>query len=156
MDRPRFQDPQVSLYELAADDILVVCPRCGGRAVNAARPTGSRWVASWPRRLTCAACCHAAAWEPAGATSVWGGPVDPFFGGPLWLRAECCGGRVLWAFNRRHLDILGGFVGAKLRERGPGPGGLTLVARLPAWMTAAKHRAEILRAVDRLRATLEN
>lgn len=139
-----------SLYELAADAIDVVCPRCGRRAVDTPRPVESRWVASWPRRLTCAACGHTSAWEPAGATSVWGAPVDPFFHVPLWLQAGCCGGHTLWAFNRRHLDVLEGYVGAKLRD-----GGVTLVARLPTWMKAAKHRAEILRVIDRLRSTLE-
>ncbi|MFF5225938.1 hypothetical protein [Dactylosporangium sp. NPDC000521] len=144
----RFQDPLADLYELAAGDILVVCPRCGRRAVDVPRPGGGR-------RLACAACGYVVEAQ-AGASSVWGGPVDPYFREPLWLRAECCGGHVLWAFNRRHLDLLDGYVGARLRERGDGPGGMTLVARLPAWMKAAKHRAEILRAVDRLRRTLED
>jgi hypothetical protein len=31
---------------------------------------------------------------------------------------------------------------------------MTLVARLPAWIKSAKNRAEVLRAVDRLRATV--
>ncbi|GAB3841427.1 hypothetical protein ACFPIJ_43890 [Dactylosporangium cerinum] len=141
------------LYELAADPIDVVCPRCGRRAVSAARPTPSRWVASWPRRLTCGRCGHAAAWEPPGATSVWGAPVDPFFQVPLWLRAECCGGHTLWALHRRHLDLLDDYVGAKLRTDGPG---MTLTARLPAWLKSAKHRAEILRVIDRLRHTLDD
>jgi hypothetical protein len=137
------------LYELAADPIDVVCPRCGRRAVSAPRPTQSRWVASWPRRLTCTACGHNSAWEPAGATSVWGGPVDPFFQVPLWLRAECCGGHTLWALNRCHLDLLEEYVGAKLREGGTG-----LVTRLPTWMKEARHRTEILRVTARLRGTL--
>ncbi len=153
----RFRDPMIrSLYELAAGDIDVVCPRCGRRAVVAPRPSGSRWVGSWPRRLTCAACGHSAAWESAGATSVWGAPVDPFFRRPLWLRAGCCGGHTLWAFNRSHLAVLEGYVGARLRERGTGPGGMTLVARLPAWMKSARHRAEILRVIARLRDTLDD
>jgi hypothetical protein len=87
---------------------------------------------------------------------VWGGQVDPFFRLPLWLTAECCGGHTLWAFNERHLDLLEAFVAARLRERGTGPGGLTLVARLPTWLKRAKHRGEILRVIRRLRASLEH
>ncbi|WP_460518726.1 hypothetical protein [Flindersiella endophytica] len=31
---------------------------------------------------------------------------------------------------------------------------LRLVARLPAWLKSAKHRTEVLRTIDRLRASL--
>lgn len=31
---------------------------------------------------------------------------------------------------------------------------MTMPARLPGWMTSAKHRTEILRVIDRLRASL--
>jgi hypothetical protein len=85
---------------------------------------------------------------------VWGGPVDPFFRLPLWLKADCCGGHTLWAFNERHLDLLEGYVAAKLRERGLGPGGMTVVARLPTWLKSAKHRGEILRVIGRLRVSI--
>lgn len=86
---------------------------------------------------------------------VWNRPIDPFFHEPLWLRADCCGGNTLWAFHERHLDLLERFVAAKLRERGLGNRpGMTLVARLPAWITTAKHRDEILRTIAKLRATL--
>ncbi|RFS86806.1 hypothetical protein D0T12_00510 [Actinomadura spongiicola] len=88
-----------------------------------------------------------------GGVSRWGGAVDPYFGQPLWLRADCCGGRTLWAFNERHLDLLEGYVGARLRERGEYVG-MTMVAKLPAWLKSAKHRGEILRVIGRLRASL--
>jgi hypothetical protein len=151
----RFRDPSIrGLYGLAADDIHVVCPRCQRRAVNAPRPTDDVWVPSWPRRLACPACGYAATWTAPGQGTVWGGPIDPFFRLPLWLKADCCGGHTLWAFHERHLDLLEGYVAAKLRERGAGPGGLTLVARLPAWMKSAKHRDEVLRVIGRLRASM--
>ena len=143
------------LYELAADDIYVVCPRCQRRAVDAPRPAEGMRVLSWPRRLACSACGYAAAWDPSRGGSVWSGPVDPFFRLPLWLKAECCGGQTLWAFNERHLDLLEGYVAAKLRERGLGPGGMTVLARLPTWLKSAKHREEILRVIGRLRESLE-
>jgi hypothetical protein len=86
---------------------------------------------------------------------MWGGPVDPFFGLPLWLQAGCCGGRTLWAFNRRHLDLLEAYVGAKLRERCASPGSSSMLARLPAWVKSAKHRDEVLRTISRLRSSLD-
>ncbi|QFU91508.1 hypothetical protein [Amycolatopsis sp. YIM 10] len=55
--------------------------------------------------------------------------------------------------NERHLDILADYVGARLRERAERPG-LTMPARLPAWLKSAEHRAEILRVIGRLRASL--
>jgi hypothetical protein len=59
----------------------------------------------------------------------------------------------LWAFNEAHLDVLAGYVGARLRER-DNVVGLTMLARLPGWLKAAKNHGEILRVIDRLRATL--
>jgi hypothetical protein len=113
-------------------------------------------VLSWPRRLTCSHCAYWASWSPTpiGSRSSWSGPADPFFGVPLWLQTACCG-HTLWAFNRTHLNLLERFVAARLRERGIPPDGLTLVARLPTWITSAKNRAEVLRAVGRLRASLD-
>ena len=78
---------------------------------------------------------------------------DSRFGVPLWLRAECCGGQLLWANNEAHLDYLESYVGATLRERPDGPSGLSWY--LPAWMKQAKHRDEVLRALGRLRASLD-
>lgn len=154
--RGRFRDPQIRLYELAANDIYVACPRCGRRAVSAARPTESRGVSSWPRSLICPDCAYSASWHPRDPQgSAWGGPVDPFFRQPLWLQTQCCGGRTLWAFNRPHLDLLEGHLAAALRERGEDPDGLTLVARLPAWMKFAKNRDEVLRGIGQLRAGLD-
>jgi hypothetical protein len=63
----------------------------------------------------------------------------------------------LWAYNLQHLDLIRRFVAADLRERAPWYDTgqkMTLVARLPAWMKSAKNRDEMLRTVDRLRATV--
>ena len=56
----------------------------------------------------------------------------------------------MWAYNVRHLDLLEAYVAAKLRERGePVPGApMSLVERLPAWLKAAKNRAEVLRTIS--------
>ncbi|MBB2949108.1 hypothetical protein FB565_008913 [Actinoplanes lutulentus] len=85
--------------------------------------------------------------------------ADPgaYFGLPLWLRARCCGGRVLWAYNATHLDLLASFVGADLRERGRYGGcDRSLIERLPAWIKAAGHRAELLAAITRMRNSMES
>jgi hypothetical protein len=159
MDAPaeRYRDESraLTLVAFAADGIDVVCPRCRGHArvvVRAGADASQRWPA---RRLSCAGCGHSAD-SSAEGQSIWGQPVDPFFGLPLWLRAECGGtGRVLWAFNRDHLDLLAAFVGARLRERGPAAMvNSTMVERLPTWLKSRSNRAEILRAIMRLRASL--
>ncbi|MFI9448833.1 TFIIB-type zinc ribbon-containing protein [Amycolatopsis sp. NPDC052450] len=142
MDTPRFRDPQTRIDDLVDEPILVVCPRCSRRASVTSE------------RLTCAGCALVRV-PPRPDHRVWGGSIDPFFREPLWLRAECCGGNTLWAFHVGHLDLIERFVAATLRERGLGDRpGLTLVARLPSWMTTAKHRAEVLRTIAKLRATL--
>lgn len=147
----RFQDPMVRLYALAAYDIHVVCPRCSARAVVAPRPVEGVAAAWWPRRLACASCGHGNSWEPR--SSIWGNPVDPYFRLPLWLRADCRG-HLLWAFNEQHLDLLEGYVAARLRERRAYPGSMSMLARLPRWLKSAKNRDEVLRTIRKLRATL--
>lgn len=154
----RFADTGVSLYALAENAVHVVCPACHNRAEVAPWLDGqpvSPYSIRWPRRLVCRACGHVRDWPGAAkhAGSCWGRPVDPYFRQPLWLRAECCGNQTLWAFNERHLGILESYVGARLRERGERPG-MTMLARLPAWLKSAKHRTEILRVIGRLRASL--
>ena len=63
--------------------------------------------------------------------------------------------RDLWAFNRRHLELLESYVEAKLRERhedeDQGWANTSLVSRLPAWMKSAKNREEVLKGLARLR-----
>jgi hypothetical protein len=82
--------------------------------------------------------------------------MDPHFWWPLWLRASCCGGRTLWAWNVEHLDVLEGYIGAQLRERGTAErwGQTSMLEKLPTWMKTAKNRDELLKVIGRLRATL--
>lgn len=84
-----------------------------------------------------------------------GADVDPHFRLPLWLTVSCCGGHTLWVWNVEHLDVLEGYIGARLRERGPveGHGRASMLEKLPTWMKLAKNRDELLKAIDRLRAT---
>jgi hypothetical protein len=56
-----------------------------------------------------------------------------------------------------HTRLVCRSVAADLRERAPWYDTgqkMTLVARLPAWIKSAKNREEVLRTVDRLRATV--
>jgi len=81
---------------------------------------------------------------------------------PLWLRASCCGGELLWAANEEHLTYLESYIGASLRERPEAvisPMGRRWVGKglswqLPDWMKSAKHREEVVAVLAKLRATL--
>ncbi|MFZ3474641.1 hypothetical protein ACODT3_02870 [Streptomyces sp. 4.24] len=156
----RHHDPGMSLDHFTAR-VLVVCPRCGGRALVVPRPDLPP-VAYYtdllfrPRRMTCAQCGALAEWEAGvegralrGVTP--GGTEDPFFRRPLWLQTRCAG-RVLWAYNEEHVDELAAYVGARLRERGALSPTRAMFARLPGWMKASAHRAEVLAGLDTLRA----
>ncbi|MEV5749214.1 hypothetical protein AB0L00_15475 [Actinoallomurus sp. NPDC052308] len=170
----RFRDTGERLWMLARE-ILVVCPRCGGRAVVVVHPDhrdcdhGPHDKVMAPHRLSCPGCGHTDAWTPRRARKGDGdlffaggpplavprmtGPEDPFFGLPLWLRHRCRG-RVLWAYNAAHLDLLEGYVSARLRERHPYTGSGSLVEHLPAWIKAAGNRDEVLAAIHALRTRL--
>jgi len=74
--------------------------------------------------------------------------IDPHFGLPLRLVADTRHGSV-WAYNRRHLAELSGYVSATLRVRQGGGNG-AMFSRLPKWMKLAKHRDEIAKALSRI------
>ncbi|ARH95718.1 hypothetical protein STRMOE7_34055 [Streptomyces sp. MOE7] len=143
-----------------ADRILVVCPRCGGRAVVVPRPDleAPRFFSElmfMPRRLVCAACGATHEWnaEVQGAALVgaaMGGTEDPFFRQPLWLQTRCVG-RILWAYNEKHVDELGAYARAVLREHLASPT-TAMFPRLPVWMKRADNRPEVLAGLERLRA----
>ena len=144
----RFHDPRATLAHFASS-VLVRCPRCERIAHFERRPCtppdadGKRYPHT---RLVCRSC---------GLCRIDTGPsTSPR--PSLWLRTGTRHGE-LWAYNLQHLDLIRRFVAADLRERAPWYDTgqkMTLVARLPAWMKSAKNRAEILRTVDRLRATV--
>ncbi|MFB6812710.1 hypothetical protein [Streptomyces sp. NPDC056387] len=139
--------------------VLVVCPRCGGRALVVPRPglPAPKYFTELlfqPRRLACAGCGAVADWtaEQRGGGlvgAVPGGTEDPFFRRPLWLQTRCAG-RILWAYDEEHVDALTAYVGARLRERLTSPKRGMLV-RLPAWMKSASHRDEVLAGLSSLR-----
>lgn len=138
-DPSRFREPDELRW---LDPVFVVCPRCSKRATA----RGTKWEA----RLVCPACALTRTHSSKQWREVQG--EDTRFGLPLWLRADCCGGHLLWANNEAHLDYLESYLGAMLRERPEGPSGLSWY--LPAWMKHAKHREEVLRTIARMRASL--
>jgi hypothetical protein len=139
------------------DHALVHCPACDGRATVYQGEDGIR--------LACPACGHSrtAPWSRRHYES---GPTGPClenydsghlpFDARLWLETECCGGERLWAINESHLDYLASYISETQRERqAPSPAGKRgLGYRLPTWMKLAKNRDEVLRSIERLRATL--
>ena len=132
----RHRDDGSTIYAFADPEVLVVCPQCEGRAQVRGDGLG-------PRRLTCLHCGLA---RESGPHTVWGEPVDPWFRLPLWLQAPCVG-HVVWAFNERHLGELRAYVAAQHREHGTGTTRSTF-ARLPAWLTSAKNREQVLTVLD--------
>ncbi|WP_454319747.1 hypothetical protein [Streptomyces phaeoluteigriseus] len=130
----RFRDPATVLADHAAP-ALVRCPRCA-RLAHYERRAGC----TPEHRLVCRSC---------GLSRLSGTPA-------LWLETRTRHGEV-WAYNLEHLDLLRRFVAASLRERAPWyehGRKMTYVARLPAWIKSAKNRAEVLRAIDRMRASV--
>jgi hypothetical protein len=159
----RHADRGAMLARFAAR-ILVVCPRCSGRALVVPRPGRPEPRLSvdllfLSRRLACAHCGVTAEWEPerrgnARIGVTLGGPAEPFFGRPLWLQTRCAG-RLLWAYDIEHVDALAAYIGARLRERGSPSSSLAMIPRLPDWMTAAANRGEVVAGLAALRAQAE-
>ncbi len=76
--------------------------------------------------------------------------MDPWFGVPLWLRGDLRGHQV-WASNEAPLAELRSYVAAGQRERTPTRGApASMVEKLPAWLTSAKNRDDVLAVLDRL------
>jgi hypothetical protein len=129
-----------------ADECLVVCPDCEGAAVAVRHGDVPRFI--------CAACGKQ---RRRSSEARRNGAFDPHFGLPLWLQISCAG-QTLWAFNRRHLSFLREYVAATDRRRPRieegGPRNAVLSSRLPRWMILARHRADVLRGLDRLNEKL--
>ncbi|MFF8848208.1 hypothetical protein ACF08N_37010 [Streptomyces sp. NPDC015127] len=156
----RFRDPRHTNYRFV-DTVLVRCPKCAEvahvvpgvcLASDASRPSVSA-----PRRLICRNCgLTRESGDGPGFFTGNGQACDPYFQVPLWLQLETRHGW-LWAYNLEHLELIRQFVQAPLRERAPWHDRgrkMTLIARLPAWIKRAKNRAEVLRAVERIRSSL--
>lgn len=147
----RHDDNGSTLYRFA-DRFLVVCPRCDRCAVTS--PIGKQHHIPIAR-LVCVTCGHTHERQASGwLTDI---AEDWYFQLPLWLQCSCAGNR-LWAYNLEHLAYLESYVRATLRLRGTQSQGearnATLASRLPRWMTSAKNRQEVLKAIKTLRGKL--
>lgn len=160
----RFRDPGYGKHHFAASDrILVRCPKCERQAEVATAARDARGNASsgvGSRRLVCRHCgLSRQRKKDAPVAFSWGGApdmLDPYFHVPLWLQRNTRHGR-LWAYNAEHLDLLRQYVQATLREHDPWYEPwrkMGLFGRLPAWIKQAKNRDEVLRGLDRMRASL--
>ena len=150
MGGKRFMDDGRSLYEYG-EEFLVACPSCGAMARVGPPETARRALSPTliaPRTVSCTGCAFRQHWR--GSQLSINGPKDWYFGLPLWLQISCCG-NVLWAYNLAHLEFIENYVSATLRPRRPWRT-RSAASMLPQWVTAAKHRAAVLTAVERLRA----
>lgn len=148
---PRHRDDGRSVYGYSGR-ILVVCPRCDGRAAVIQQPGHtpvSPYLMARPRRLVCANC--GATDDRDASVLHLGGPQDPFFQQPLWLQTRCVG-EILWAYDEEHVDDLDAYVRAKLREVGFRRTRKGMFSRLPRWMKTSGNREAVLAGLERLRA----
>ena len=159
--RAKFRDPGRALCQYQ-EEFLVVCPECGGCGHIRTRRRDVSSEPSWVRnawRMVCGECGHFARWD-WGDPSPWAGSGNDRPSGcglPLWLQTMCRG-RLLWAYNGRHLGDLSAFVEATDRGRGRDPdGGMatrSMLGALPRWLIIAKNRPDVLRGLARLRKKL--
>jgi hypothetical protein len=143
-----FRDNGATIYDFHGNT-LVRCPRCRRRAFaygTADDPSG---------RFVCTACGLAKYKRDVGpGVTITDGPYDPCFCLPVWLQTTCAGHK-LWAYNLKHLEFLESYVSATHRLRDRRLDGIgcerQLACLLPKWITAAKSRGEVLRALSELR-----
>ena len=148
----RYLDKGDHLNEFA-DEFLVACPRCSKKAkvllaANAEFNPVNHLFKS--RKLVCTNCAHIEMWQKK--TVFAGGNYDWYFRYPLWLQISC-GGEIIWAYNLKHLEVLENYVAAKLRERTK-KGRNSFLSKLPKWIKSAGNRAEILKAIKKLKEKL--
>lgn len=152
-----------SVHPLAhAGRMLVRCPACHGPALAVRKDRRSR--------VTCTGCGFAKDWATKGdgtprddVVPVEDAVTDPVSGLALWLQAPCVG-HTVWALDGEHLDFLRRAIAATLRERATYDGWDgrprtdtyygRIPAALPTWMKLAKHRDEVLAALEKMARTL--
>lgn len=149
-----------SIYDFARE-VLVVCPKCAGKALVRAEDFNTPKYEISEVKVVCTGCGFNKTLEnlskrqdphqKRGNILIFGSPVDPFFHLPVWLQADFSG-EILWAYNMAHLDFLAEHVGASLRERNGFKFRVRSIgARLPRWMTSAGNREAVLKAIEKLR-----
>jgi len=154
---------QQHLYDFM-HEVLVVCPSCSGQAIVRSNAEPLRNLDENETRIVCPKCGYSKKLQEKAPTLLMttnrkqvfgrviriGGLNDPYFGLPLWLKTDCCG-YTLWAYNYQHLQLLKVHVQAYLRQRSLiYINNKSIGSRLPKWMTAAKNRGAVLRAIELL------
>ncbi len=133
------------------EELYLGCPRCEGLAISRVLEA-TAGAGATQRRVVCTRCTFVRSGACEGPER-----VDPYFGLPLYLQADCRFGTV-WACNPEHLAELRRWIEAPLRTRSRDEEGSwsnrSWRARLPAWMTRAGHRDEVLSAIARIEARL--
>lgn len=137
------------IYGTAIGKVQQPCPNCGTKWLTAEVKIKN----AKPLKDYTEACC-----KVCGKTSylslTWhkesnaGKPLDPYFKYPLWLQTKCVGEN-LWLFNENHLNYLRSYVEADLRED-DGRMNWSIISRLPKWITSAKNRQSVLKAIAKL------
>ena len=163
--KPRNKDTYLKQVYDFIKDILVVCPSCSGKAIVKASELPFKNLNEPDVKLICTGCGHSKKLDEKpdvvlfsdstktipGRYMIIGGAIDPYFRLPLWLTINCCD-NTLWAYNLEHLEFLKQYVAAGLRERNTQvKANKSLGSRLPKWMTAAKNRETVLKAIDLLK-----
>ena len=145
------KEDRFCIAEPKADDpILIVCPKCNGKASIVP-------FTEYEVRATCFSCGYSATKSTNTRSYYWydENPTDGVFGFDLWLTTNC-DGNSLWAFNIKHLNILEAYVSAELRERSKdekwGWSNSSLTSRLPKWIKSAKNRESLLKAIHYLKS----
>lgn len=152
--RPRARAAPTTALAYQREAVLR-CPRCSA-------PAWSRVVADHdtssfaPRRLVCGACAYVANWAEQSIRRADGAhAIDDYFRLPLYLQSPCRGD-VLWAYNLVHLDALGQWLRAHLRERRRYPdrgwSNQSFLSRLPRWIKQTSHRDDVQAALEWLDA----
>ncbi len=148
----RYKDERESRFAISEptcdDPTLVVCPKCGSKAF--VLPSSEEGTAV---KAVCHSCGFSKESDGTLRSFAWyaDNPTDGYFGLDLWLQTRCAG-HSLWAFNKKHLDLLAGYVSAQLRERDGGSWrNSSLASRLPRWITSASNREEVTEAIRTLR-----
>ena len=146
--KKKFNAYDKTIYDFI-NDIYIVCPNCKNQAIvkskGLLKEKDKREI-----RLVCPECGMNKYYSGTGSL-ILKTNIDPYFRLPLWLQTELPGG-VLWAYNYEHLEFLENHVRAELRFRDAARNNHhSLGVRLPKWMTSKKNRAEILKAIEKLK-----
>jgi len=136
---------EISIYGLM-DEVLVECVKCKNQALVQQLDSSSGIA-----RISCKSCGFFRHKSDHNML-IWKDGFDPYFGFSLWLKTPAVG-NIVWAYNKRHLDLLRSYISSNTRPRKlyvSGPRNSTVGSRLPKWISAKKNRPSILKALEKL------